>query len=120
MLWDVLNNLRSDYMLLTRRRFGLPTAVYFFSRYVGPSMSSLSTHEITNTKNPNSVVNLAYQLGTVIISSELPSRYQLSGKVAYLLLNSGACRKLHDYECCNQCIIPISYPFDVPFVVLPG
>ncbi|KAF9047784.1 hypothetical protein BJ165DRAFT_1610475 [Panaeolus papilionaceus] len=47
MLWDVLNNLRSDYMLLTRRRFGLPTAVYFFSR----------------------VVNLAYQLGTVIIST---------------------------------------------------
>ncbi|KAF9047785.1 hypothetical protein BJ165DRAFT_1527046 [Panaeolus papilionaceus] len=47
LLWDILNNLRSDYVLLTQRKIGLPTVVYFFSR----------------------ISNLVYLLGEVIVTT---------------------------------------------------
>ncbi|KAF9047787.1 hypothetical protein BJ165DRAFT_1387746 [Panaeolus papilionaceus] len=64
MVWDILNNLGSDYLLLTRRKFGFPTAVYFVSR--------LGT--------------LCYILGTVIVNTAPIGHCRQAGFVANAFL----------------------------------
>ncbi|PPR01380.1 hypothetical protein CVT24_006218 [Panaeolus cyanescens] len=62
LIWDILNNLKSDYMLLTRRKFGLPTAVYFISRLSTLTLqfdgsSSRSAAPIGNCRKTEIIVN---------------------------------------------------------------
>ena len=34
LVWDIVNNIKGDYHLLSRHRLGLPTLIYFLSRSV--------------------------------------------------------------------------------------